>query len=98
MSAFLIARINVHDEDRYLDYVGQVPAFVEKHGGQYRVRGGDAATIEGEPAPGRLVVIEFPDRQHALGFVNDPEYAPVAAIRHSAASTQMIVADGYAGD
>ena len=94
MTAFLIADITVHDPERYKDYVRQVPDIIARHGGRYRVRGGNPDVREGSWLPERLVVIEFPSREKALDFLNDPDYRPVAAIRHAAASTSLIVTDG----
>lgn len=94
MAAYLIADIIVHNPDQFMEYVRQVPAFVEKHGGQYLVRGGEPQGQEGDWRPQRLVIIEFPTRDDALAFLNDPDYQPVAAIRHTAADTNLIVADG----
>jgi len=94
MVAYLIADITVHDLEQFMEYVRQVPAFVEKHGGQYRVRGGEPESQEGSWQPQRLVIIEFPSKDDALAFLNDPDYQPIAAIRHAAASTSLIVAEG----
>lgn len=94
MTAYLIADISVHDPEQFMEYVRQVPAFVEKHGGHYRVRGGDPECQEGQWQPQRLVIIEFPSRDHAMAFLADPGYQPVAAIRHASASTSLVVADG----
>ena len=73
------------DPEKYQEYVRQVPAFIEKHRGQYRVRGGNSDSREGEWQPERLIVLEFPTRDHAVAFLEDPGYQPVAAIRHAAA-------------
>lgn len=94
MSAYLVVDVTVHDAEKYKEYAKQVPPFVEKHGGRYLVRGGETTVQEGEWQPQRLVVAEFPSREHAEAFVNDPGYAPVAAIRHAAASTNMVIAEG----
>lgn len=95
MSVFLIADITVHDMNLYQEYVKQVPAFITKHGGEYRVRGGAATTVEGSWQPQRLIVLEFPSREKAMAFLEDPGYQPVAAIRHGAATTNMIIAEAY---
>lgn len=98
MSTYLIADIEVHDKQAYATYVAQVPAFIAKHGGEYAVRGGAAEVREGNWRPHRLVVLRFPTRAAAEAFVNDPDYAPVAAIRHRAATTNMVLVDGYTAD
>ena len=97
MSAYLIVDINVHDTDAYQDYVRQVPAFIAKHGGTYLVRGGETEIFEGNWRPGRVVVLRFPDMAAAKAFVNDPDYARVAAIRHAAATTNGVLVEGFDG-
>lgn len=94
MSAFLVVDVTVHDADRYMEYARQVHPFVQKHGGRYHVRGGETQVLEGDWHPQRLVVVEFPSRENALAFVNDPGYTEVAAIRHASATTNMVLADG----
>jgi uncharacterized protein (DUF1330 family) len=97
MATYLIADITVHDPEQYQDYVRQVPAFIDKHGGSYRVRGGAVQVREGDWHPQRLIVLEFPDREHANAFLADPDYQAVAAIRHAAASTNLVLVDTYGG-
>lgn len=97
MATYLIADINVHDPGRYQDYARQAPAFIEKHQGSYVVRGGEVEVREGDWRPERLIVLEFPDREHANAFLADPEYQAVAAIRHATASTSLVLVDSYTG-
>ena len=94
MSAYLIVDITVHDQDRYLEYVKFVPELIEKHGGDYLIRGGNATALEGDWQPERLVVVRFPDVQSARAFIEDPDYAPVEAIRHQAADTNLLLVEG----
>ena len=95
MSAYLIADITIHDLENFMEYVKQVPACIKKHGGTYLVRGGEPEAKEGTWEPKRLVVLKFPTKENAEAFLEDPEYQPVAAIRHQAATTNLILADGY---
>lgn len=97
MSAYLIVDITVHDSEVYQDYVRQVPALIAKHGGTYLVRGGATEIFEGNWELGRLIVLQFPDMAAAKAFVDDPEYAPVAAIRHAAATTNGVIVEGFDG-
>jgi uncharacterized protein (DUF1330 family) len=95
MPAYLIADIAVHDPDRYREYVEHVPALIEKHGGVYRVRGGEAEVLEGTWSPSRLIVLEFPNREAALAFCNDPEYEPYRNLRRSISDSNLVVVDGH---
>ena len=94
MTAYLIVDVDVHDEEAYAEYVRRVPALVEKHSGTYLVRGGAAENAEGDWQPSRMVVIAFADTQTARGFLDDPEYALVKAIRHRVATSRGIIVEG----
>ena len=95
MTAYLIADIQIHDTEKFMEYVKLVPACIEKHGGKYRVRGGEPEAREGNWQPQRVVMIEFPSRENAEAFLTDPDYEPVAAIRHAAATTNLVIVNGY---
>lgn len=95
MPAYLIADITVRDPERYREYVENVPALVRKHGGVYRVRGGDLERLEGEWSPSRLIVLEFPDRNAALAFYNDRAYEPYRRLRQSISDSNLVVVDGF---
>jgi uncharacterized protein (DUF1330 family) len=97
MTAYLIADIRVRDTERYKDYVANVSTLVAKHGGRYRVRGGAVDVLEGSWSPGRLVILEFPDRAAALGFYNDPAYAPLKKLRQTIAASAVALVEGWDG-
>lgn len=94
MAAYLIARVDVTDPDRYEDYKQVAPAAIEAYGGEYLVRGGVHETVEGETEQGRLVVLEFPDVAAARDFYHSPEYTAAKSIRQEAASGQFVIVDG----
>ena len=94
MSAYLVVDIAVRDPDQYSDYVARAPDYVKKYGGNYIVRGGDAAVVEGDWLPSRFVVVEFPSREKAQAFLDDPEHQAVADIRRSSTTSNMILVDG----
>lgn len=96
MAVFIIADIALHDARRYRVYVDNVPALVAKHGGRYRVRGGEWEVLEGTWSPSRLIVLEFPDREAALAFYNDPAYEPYRQLRQSISDGNVILVEGLA--
>lgn len=101
MSAYLIVDVHVRDAAAYAEYVKRTPPLIARHGGRYLVRGGDHETLEGDWRPSRLVVLEFPSAENARAFLNDPDYAPVKAVRHRAAATNLTLVEGVppaAGD
>jgi len=94
MAAYLVARITVHDEAKYAEYRAQVPPVIATHGGRYLVRGGAVEVKEGDPPPGRLVVVEFPDMASARAFYGNAEYAPLLKLRADSTESEVVIVEG----
>lgn len=91
--AYWIARVDVHDTERYKDYVATAKPAFERYGANFLARGGAVTELEGT-ARARNVVIEFPSMQHAVDCYNSPEYQAAAKIRQEVADAEMIVVEG----
>ncbi len=94
MTAYLIADVAVRDPQRYEEYKQKVPALIARHGGEYLVRGGAHDVLEGGWQPTRLVLFRFPSRAAIKAFLADPEYQPLAALRHAVADSSLVAVDG----
>lgn len=94
MAAYMIARINVTDMDRYNEYIKVTPGIIAKYGGRFIVRGGETVTLEGPEEKWRIVVVEFPDLEKAKEFYYSPEYTDAKKIREGAALAQFIAIEG----
>jgi uncharacterized protein (DUF1330 family) len=94
MPAYVIVDIEVTDPVTYEDYKKLAGPTVTEHGGKYIVRGGKVETLEGDWKPSRLVVLEFPTAAAAKAWLNSDSYRPARAMRHAAARSRMIVAEG----
>jgi uncharacterized protein (DUF1330 family) len=94
MSAYIVAEIDVIDADAYEEYRRQAPPSIAQYGGKYIVRGGRTETLEGQWAPKRIVILEFPSFEQAKKWWSSPEYAPAKQLRQRSARTKMIVVDG----
>jgi uncharacterized protein (DUF1330 family) len=94
MPAYLIARIRVTDPEKYRGYMALSPAAIERHGGRFLARGGEVATLEGEPEERRVVIVEFPSLEAARTFYDSPEYRKARAAREGAAEAQFFVVEG----
>ena len=95
MPAYIVVEVEVEDPVRYEDYKKMVPPSLEAFDGRFLVRGGQVETLEGDWAPKRLVVVEFPSLEKAKAWWSSEEYAEAKALRQATAKTQMIVADGF---
>lgn len=94
MAGYLIGEIEVTDPETYARYRPLAAAAIARHGGRYLVRGGEAATLEGQGDPKRLVVVEFPSVEQARAFYNSPDYQEVLKLRLLSSTGRMIVVDG----
>jgi len=94
MTAYLIVDVAIRDPQRYEDYKQQVPALIARHGGEYLVRGGAHEVLEGDWQPTRLVLFRFPSRAAIKAFLADPDYQPLAALRHAIADSSLVAVDG----
>jgi uncharacterized protein (DUF1330 family) len=63
-----------------------------KHGGALLAAAPSPTVLEGNlSAPGMAGVLSFPDRDAALGWINDPELADVHALRRGAGDSSIIL-------
>jgi uncharacterized protein (DUF1330 family) len=94
MPAYIIAEVKVTNPDGYEPYRPLAAESVARFGGRFLVRGGKADLIEGEPAPERVVVIEFPNADAARRWYFSPEYQQALKIRQANSSGRLILAEG----
>jgi uncharacterized protein (DUF1330 family) len=97
MTAYVIVDVDVHDPERYVRYRELARPVVEAFGGKYLARAGRTETLEGDWAPTRLVILEFPSIEQAHLWLNSEEYREARALRHATATTRMVVIEGYDG-
>lgn len=94
MAAYLSGVIEVTDAEGYEEYRRRVPAVIAAYGGRYLVRGGACEVLEGAVAPGRQVILEFPDMERLLAFYHSEEYRPLLAIRQSCSIGRVVATAG----
>jgi uncharacterized protein (DUF1330 family) len=91
MSAyFLYDLLEVTDDARMNEYREKVGPNVEQFGGTYRVIGGEQKPLEGDWKLNFPVLIEFESKDAALRWYDSPEYAPLKALRLTAAKQRRI--------
>ena len=94
MSAYVIVEIDIVDPAGYEEYKTLAGATVEKYGGKYVVRGGEAEVLEGDWQPKRIVVLQFDSMQRAKDWLHCEEYREPRKMRHRTARTNMILVEG----
>lgn len=91
--AYWIARVDVHDPERYKDYVSTAAPAFARYGARFLARGGKVMSLEGQ-ARARNVVIEFPSVQDAMDCYNSQEYQAAKAIRLTVSDAEMLIVEG----
>ncbi len=94
MAAYLLARVEITDWDRYKEYTKVTPGAIAKYGGKFIVRAGDMVTLEGPEETRRVVLIEFPSFEKAKEFYYSQEYQEAKKLRAGAATGQFLAIDG----
>ena len=94
MAAYLIADVDVLDQEAYAAYGAQAPSTLEAYGGRFLVRGGASETLEGDWQPHRTVVLEFQDMDTLKRWYDSEAYAAIKGIRLRAASASVMAVEG----
>jgi len=93
MKAYLVLDLAIHDLASFLPYISAIPAFIEKHGGKYVVQGAEPTVMVGDWAPERMVILEFPSRQNAKAFLDDPDAQALFAVRRRTTTSKLVLVD-----
>jgi len=94
MPAYAIFDVEIHDPDKYREYMVRVKPALEAAGARYLVRGGAHTVREGDWTPRRLVLLEFPSIAAFETFYNSPAYRELKSIRDAASSARAVTVEG----
>jgi uncharacterized protein (DUF1330 family) len=92
--AYILVEVDVTNPQQYGEYMKLSPGIIEKFGGRFIARGGRSATLEGTPARGRVVVVEFPSYERAEEFYKSAEYEAARKVRTGAAAARFVLVEG----
>ena len=74
---YSVLDVTPKSQDWIAGYLPTANRLVAKYGGVYLSRTGSHEQVEGDKHDAALrIVIQWPSKQAALDFMNDPEYAP----------------------
>ncbi len=94
MAAYLYGNVQVIDPVGFQEYSKHVPEAVAAYGGRYLARGGAVELLEGDGAPNRVVIVEFPDMARLKAFYQSEEYRPLLDIRKRTATSKIVAVEG----
>jgi uncharacterized protein (DUF1330 family) len=94
MVAYVIVDEEIIDPDLYEEYKVLSRAILPAFDGRLLVRGGKVETLDGDWAPSRLIMAEFPSFERAQEWAHSAEYAPAKAMLQKSVRARMIIVDG----
>lgn len=96
MSAYVIFDVLIRDMNRYQDFMKDVKPALEAAGARYLARGGEHKVYEGDWAPRRIVILEFPSVAAWEAFYTGPVYQGLKALRDECSSARLVAVEGLA--
>ena len=94
MPAYYVGRLKVLDQQRVDAYAEAAGPTLEKYGARILAAGPSVRNLAGERPEEDLVVIEFPSREQAEGFWDDPDYQAIVHLRAGALEIQLDLIEG----
>ena len=95
MKYYAVVEVAVTDDSWVADYLPNVTALVHKHGGKYLARTMTMEKVEGSrELPTVFVVIEWPSKEAAIAFYEDPEYQPHLQARLAGSHSEFALIAG----
>ncbi len=98
MTAYVIFDVEIRDMERYRNFMEQVKPALEAVAARYLVRGGSHTVYEGDWAPRRIVILEFPSVEVWERFYNGPVYQGLKGIRDECSSARLVCVEGLPSD
>jgi uncharacterized protein (DUF1330 family) len=95
MSAYIVIRNRVVDDEAMQKYIPGAVEQIVAHGGEVLVVADECETLEGTPDHPRTVIIRFESREQAKAFYDSPGYQAVLPIRLGATEGHGVIVDGF---
>jgi uncharacterized protein (DUF1330 family) len=98
MPAYAVAHVqSVTLGPDIVEYLRRIDATLAPYGGRFLVHGGAPDVREGDFS-GDVIVIEFPDRDHAVGWYEFRHYREIVDLRTENATGWVVLIDGAPTD
>ncbi len=92
---YSVLEVTPTSQDWIPAYLAASNRLVTKHGGQYIARTSNHERLEGNgESPALRIIIQWPSRQAALNFMQDPEYVPHLEARTAGSISHHTLIEG----
>ena len=94
MTGYILAQLQVTSATLYHRYQEALQPFVDRLGGRVLIEGGAVDVLKGDAQPVSFVLIEFPSREAARLFYNQPEQERIRSLRDQATEGTLWLLEG----
>jgi uncharacterized protein (DUF1330 family) len=98
MPAYVLIDIDIQDSDRFGQYVDAITPMLEAADARAVSFDPNPSILEGDWTPSTIVVLEFPTKTAADRFFAADEYQPLRTLRHSIATTNIVITETAAAE
>jgi uncharacterized protein (DUF1330 family) len=98
MKAYAIGLLkNVELGPPIVEYLERIDATLAPYGGRFLIHGAPAEVVEGA-SPGDVIVIEFPDADHAREWYASAAYREILPLRTESSDSTALLIEGVDAD
>lgn len=97
MAFYSVLEVTPTSNDWGADYIGPSSNAMARHGGKYLARTVSHERLEGQSKgnePAMRIIIEWPSREAAIAFMEDPEYVPHLKARTEGSISHHFLIEG----
>ena len=92
MKYYMYGDIYLRNDNWVQGYLEGINHFIEKHNGVVLSRSLNVERLEGDrELPTNVVLFEFPDRQSAIDFLEDPDYQTLRTRRINGSASEFVL-------
>jgi len=89
--AFVFGAHTMRDMRHFRSYADLIPEVVKQFGGRFLARASEVTPIAGSVVPDRVVIIEYPTADEAVGYYVSEPYAPLLKLRLATVNARLVV-------
>ena len=93
MPAYVIIDVEITDPGLYGQFLEQVTATVESHGGRFMARSSSIEVLSGDWAPKRIAILEFDNHEQVHTWLNSPEFTALDDLRNRSSKINMVIVE-----
>lgn len=94
MPAYVLADLQFTDEVRYREYQSSFFDVFKASGGRLLCADERPRTLEGEWRTDKIVILEFPNEEVAMNFLEGEAYSKILRVRRAGANARAVLLQG----